>query len=115
MLFTVEKDYFSLWFTCNRKLNTLQTFTEKGWKDLEEKGIAKKVVTNGNHLSYPTGSEFCPICKMMHQIAQSGYRWEDLPLRLKEALYWMFTYKFKSFFKVLKVKIADAKYGKNKN
>lgn len=52
---------------------------------------------------------------MMHQIAQSGYRWEGLPLRLKETLYWMFTYKFKSFFKVLKVKIADAKYDKNKN
>lgn len=80
-----------------------------------EKSIAKKVVTNENHLSYPTGSEFCPVCKMMHQIAQSGYRWEGLPLRLKETLYWMFTYKFKSFFKILEVKIADAKYDKNKN
>lgn len=110
MLFTVEKDYFSLWFTCNRKLNKLQTFTKKDWTDSVE-----KVVTNGIHSSYPTGSEFCPVCKMMHQIAQSGYRWEDLHLRLKETLYWMFAYKFKSFFKVLKVKIADAKYDKNKN
>lgn len=36
MLFTVEKDYFSLWFTCNRKLNKLQTFTKKDWTDSVE-------------------------------------------------------------------------------
>lgn len=115
--YRLEKTYLKetndlLWNEC---IKAKDFGTEKDWKNLEKKGIAKKVVTNGIHSSYPTGSEFCPVCKMMHQIAQSGYRWEDLHLRLKETLYWMFAYKFKSFFKVLKVKIADAKYDKNKN
>lgn len=115
--YRLEKTYLKeindlLWNEC---IKAKDFGTEKDWKDLEKKGIAKKVVTNGNHLSYPTGSEFCPVCKMMHQIAHSGYHWEGLLLRLKETLYWMFTYKFKSFLKILEVKIADAKYDKNKN
>lgn len=112
--YRLEKTYLKetndlLWNEC---IKAKDFGTEKDWKDLEKKGIAKKVVTNGNHSSYPTGSEFCPVCKMMHQIAHSGYHWEGLLLRLKETLYWMFTYKFKSFLKILEVKIADAKYDK---
>ena len=36
MLFTVDRDRFSLWFTCNRKLNKLQTFTKKDQTDSVE-------------------------------------------------------------------------------
>lgn len=112
--YRLEKTYLKetgdlLWNEC---IKAKDFGTEKDWKDLEEKGIAKKVVTDGTHSSYPTGTEFCPVCKMMHKIAKSGYHWEGLFLRLKETLYWTFIYKLKSFFKILKVKIADVKYDK---
>jgi len=112
--YRLEKTYLKetgdlLWNEC---IKAKDFGTEKDWKELEEKGIAKKVVTDGTHSSYPTGTEFCPVCKMMHKIAHSGYHWEGLYLRLKETLYWTFVYRFKSFLKILKVKIADAKYDK---
>lgn len=110
--YRLEKTYLKetgdlLWNEC---IKAKDFGTEKDWKELERLGVATKVVTNAVHSSYPTGSEFCPVCKMMHRIAHSGYHWEGLPLRLKEVLYWTFVYKLKSFFKVLEVKIADAKY-----
>lgn len=112
--YRLEKTYLKetgmlLWNEC---IKAKDFGTEKDWKELERLGVATKVVTNAVHSSYPTGSEFCPVCKMMHQIAHSGYHWEGVSLRLKENLYWAFVYKLKSFFKILEVKIADAKYGK---
>lgn len=112
--YRIEKTYLKetgklLWNEC---IKAKDFGTEKDWKELEKLGIATKVVTNAVHSSYPTGSEFCPVCKMMHRIAHSGYHWEGLSLHFKETLYWAFIYKLKSFFKILEVKIADTKYDK---
>lgn len=112
--YRLEKTYLKetgdlLWNECIKAKNF---GTKEDWEELEAKGIAKKVVTDGTHSSCPTGSEFCPVCKMMHKIAHSGYNWEGPILTIREFFYWKFIYHVKDFFKVMKVKIADAKYDK---